>query len=110
MGSLFSGKQERLIDERGAWLHGLEVLGPVDARRWDLDRPDGFPHMLCVEEWSLPGASHFIELSFKVDAGAAGDARTDFRALLRNLALDPSGDQEPKTPRVLKFFAARLDG
>jgi hypothetical protein len=110
LGSLFSGKQERLLGERDASLHGLEVLGPVDARKWDLDRPDGFPHPLTVEEWSLPDATHFIELSFKVPAAAATGARTDFRALVRALGLDLLGDQAPKTARVLEFFAARLGG
>ena len=35
--------------------------------------------------------------------------RTAFRALLTGLELDVAGDQTPKTPRVLKFFADRLD-
>jgi hypothetical protein len=65
VGSLFSGKQERLIADYapdGISLHLLEVLGPVDARKWDLDNPDGFPHTLSVEEWSLPDTTRFIEL------------------------------------------------
>ena len=69
VGSLFSGKQEQLIADYapdGISLHELEVLGPVDARKWDLDNPEGFPHALSVEEWSLPDATRFIELSFKV--------------------------------------------
>ena len=50
LGSLFSGKQEQLIADvcaaDGISLHELEVLGPVDARKWDLDNPEGFPHTL----------------------------------------------------------------
>ena len=55
VGSLFSGKQERFIVDfapDGTSLHDLVVLGPVDARKWDLDDPEGFPHTLSVEEWS----------------------------------------------------------
>ena len=112
VGSLFSAKQEQLIADYapdGTSLHELEVLGPVDARKWDLDHPKGFPHTLSVEEWSLPDATRFIELSFKVSADEANDAHTAFRALLTGLELDVAGDQTPKTPRVLKYFADRLD-
>lgn len=112
VGSLFSGKQERLIADYapdGISLDELEVLGPVDARKWDLDNTEGFPHALSVEEWSLPDATRFIELSFKVSADEANDAQTAFRALLTGLEVDVAGDQTQKTPRVLKFFADRLD-
>ena len=111
VGSLFSGKQEQLIADYapdGISLNELEVLGPVDARKWDLDDPDGFPHTLSVEEWSLPDATRFIELSFKVPADEATDAQAAFRALLIGLEVDVAGDQTPKTPRVLKYFADRL--
>jgi hypothetical protein len=111
LGSLFSGAQERLIAERaprGVALNHLEVLGPVDARKWELANLDGFPYELAVEEWSLPDATHFIELSFKVDADEAKDAQTAFRDLLTCMEIDLVGDQQPKTPRVLKFFADRL--
>ena len=110
--SLFSGKQQQLIADYapdGTSLHELEVLGPVDARKWDLDNPEGFPYTLSVEEWSLPDATRFIELSFKVSADEAKDANTAFRALLTGLELDVAGDQTAKTPRVLKYFADRLD-
>ena len=111
VGSLFSAKQEQLIADYapdGISLNELEVLGPVDARKWDLDDPDGFPHTLSVEEWSLPDATRFIELSFKVPADEATDAQAAFRALLIGLEVDVAGDQTPKTPRVLKYFADRL--
>jgi hypothetical protein len=112
VGSLFSGKQEQLIADyapQGISLDELEVLGPVDARKWDLDKPEGFPYALSVEEWSLPDATRFIELSFKVSADEANRAQTAFRALLTRLEIDAAGDQTAKTPRVLKFFAGRLD-
>lgn len=111
VGSLFSGKQEQLIDDYapdGISLNELEVLGPVDARKWDLHNLDGFPHTLSVEEWSLPDATRFMELSFKVSAGEATDAQTAFRTLLIGLGVDVAGDQTAKTPRVLEYFANRL--
>jgi hypothetical protein len=110
--SLFSGRQEQLIADYspdGVSLDELYVLGPVDARKWDLDNPEGFPHALSVEEWSLPDATRFIELSFKVTADEANDAQAAFRALLTGLEIGVAGDPTPKTPRVLEFFADRLD-
>jgi hypothetical protein len=110
--SLFSGKQEQLIADYapdGISLDELEVLGPVDAHKWDLDNPEGFPHTLSIEEWSLPDATHFIELSFKVSPDEAKDAHTAFRALLIRLDVKLAGDQTAKTPRVLKYFADRLN-
>jgi hypothetical protein len=114
VGALFGARQEQLFAERapdGASLHGLEVLGPVDARKWDLDALDGFPYALGVEEWSLPDATRFIELSFKTspEEAEAPHARTAFRVLLAGLRVDATADQTPKTPRVLRYFAERLD-
>ena len=57
----------------GTSLNDLEVLGPVDARKWELP-PERFPHKLSVEEWSLPDAPHFVELSFKVAPDEAPSA------------------------------------
>ena len=64
--------------------------------------------ILAVEEWSLPDGTHFLELSFKAEPAEALDARDAFAALLAAWRVDPTGDQQPKTPRVLEFFAARL--
>jgi hypothetical protein len=111
VGSLFSGRQEELVQActpDGLSSHDLEVLGPVDARKWDLENLDDFPHTLCVEEWSLPDASRFIELSFKVSPDEADDAQSAFHGLLAGLRIGLAGDQIAKTPRVLEFFAGRL--
>jgi uncharacterized protein YjbK len=101
---LFDEAQEALLPN-GTKLDDLAVLGPVDARKWELE-PDGFPHKLAVEEWSLPDGTRFFELSFKVDPGEAPAAQRAFKAFLQDL--DIKGDPVAKTPRVLKFFADRL--
>ena len=106
--TLFSGDQERLIHEYapiGISWDELSVLGPVDVRKWELE-PAGFPHEITVEEWELPDESNFIELSIKVRPDQAVDAGRAFRDLLVNRGLDPDGDQQAKTRRVLEFFAA----
>lgn len=110
LSKLFSKAQEALVADglpSGTSLNDLAVLGPVDARKWDLP-PETFPHKLSVEEWSLPDGTHFIELSFKVTPDEAQDAERAFHALLDRLVIGHDGDPDPKTPRVLKFFAGRL--
>ena len=110
LSKLFSKAQEALVADElpsGTSLNDLAVLGPVDARKWDLP-PATFPHELSVEEWSLPDGSHFIELSFKVAPAEAQAAERAFHALLDRLDIGHDGDPDPKTPRVLEFFAERL--
>jgi uncharacterized protein YjbK len=107
---LFSKAQDAAIDDTlpsGTSLDDLTVLGPVDARKWKLTLPT-FPHELAVEEWSLPDGSRFFEVSFKVEPEDAESAKPAFASLLRKLKIGPEGDPSAKTPKVLKFFAARL--
>jgi hypothetical protein len=109
LSKLFSEAQEAVIKRKanGAKLNHLAVLGPVNARKWDLPAIY-FPHKLAVEEWSLPDGSRFFELSFKVDPGEAASAKREFDELLDYLKIGRKGDPDPKTPKVLEFFAARL--
>ena len=106
LSKLFSKAQEACVPSE-ITLNELAVLGPVEARKWELP-PDSFPHELSVEEWSLPDGPHFVELSFKVAPGEAESAERAFHALLDRLEIGHDGDPEPKTPRVLRFFAERL--
>ena len=110
LSKLFTKAQEALVAGElpsGTSLNDLAVLGPVDARRWDLP-PGTFPHTLAVEEWSLPDGTHFIELSFKVAPDEAQAAERAFHALLDHLKIGHDGDPDPKTPKVLRFFAEQL--
>ena len=110
LSKLFSKAQEAIIEDAqpsGTALDDLAVLGPVMARKWELP-PEAFPHKLSVEEWSLPDGTHFVELSFKVEPDEAASAEQAFHSLLDRLGIGHDGDPEPKTPRVLRFFAERL--
>ena len=110
LSKLFTKAQEALVAGElpsGTSLNDLGVLGPVDARKWDLP-PGTFPHTLAVEEWSLPDGTHFIELSFKVAPDEAQAAERAFHALLDHLKIGHDGDPDPKTPKVLRFFAEQL--
>ena len=110
LSKLFTKAQEALVADElpsGTSLNDLAVLGPVDARKWELP-PRTFPHALSVEEWSLPDGTHFIELSFKVAPGEAQAAERAFHVLLDRMGIGHDGDPDPKTPKVLRFFAGRL--
>jgi hypothetical protein len=110
LSKLFTKAQEVLVADglpSTTSLNDLVVLGPVDARKWELP-PETFPHKMSVEEWTLPNGPHFIELSFKVAPDEAQTAARAFHSLLDRLKIGHNGDPDPKTPRVLKFFAERL--
>jgi uncharacterized protein YjbK len=102
VGKLFSQAQEALVAPQD--VDELTVLGPIDARKWDLPK-EIFPLDLSVEQWSLPDGTHFFELSFKVKPEQRDDAQRAFAALLKELEI--KGDPEAKTPKVLRFFAAQ---
>ena len=109
-GKLFSKAQEALVEDalpHGTSVNDLAVLGPVDARKWELP-PETFPHKLSVEEWSLPDGTHFVELSFKVAPDEAQSAEREFHALLDRLEIGHDGDPDPKTPRVLEVLRGAL--
>jgi hypothetical protein len=109
--SLFSREQKALVKAyapKRVRLDDLKVLGPVDARKWVFDDLDGFPYKLCIEEWSLPDTTRFIELSIKVKRKEAKQAEAAFHALLKRLGVKSAKRQEQKTPLVLEFFADRL--
>jgi hypothetical protein len=111
IGSLFSHRQEDLVKAyapEGVGFDDVKVLGPVDARKWVFDDLDDFPYKLCIEEWSLPDTTRFIELSIRVKRKEASRAQATFHALLERIGVEDAQGQEQKTPRVLKFFADRL--
>jgi hypothetical protein len=53
----------------------------------------------------VSGGPHFIELSFKVEPEKKAAAKQAFHELLKHLKINPKGDPDPKTTRVLEFFA-----
>ena len=108
--TLFSKEQKALFEAYadGIKLNSLRTLGPVKAKKWELDKLDGFPYELCIEEWNLEDEMRFYELSIKVPRKQAKQAHAAFRALLERLGLNTEGEQTAKTPVVLDFFAKRL--
>jgi hypothetical protein len=97
---LFKGAQEDLVSE--SW-DDIEPLGPVHAHLWELTY-DTVPKKVGVEEWTLSGGPHFIELSFKADPEDEDEARQGFHALLDRLGIGHDG-RPAKTEIVLAYFA-----
>jgi hypothetical protein len=108
LSKLFNKEQEAIIEAalpRGTKLDDLEVLGPIHARKWDLPAEVLPPYELCVEEWSLPDASRFLEISFKAERFDGARAKQAFNGLLDRLGIGHEGDPDPKTLNALEFFA-----
>ena len=110
LSKLFSKAQKTLIAPalpKGTKLDDLQVLGPINALKWELE-PNGFPYELAVEEWTIIGGPHFIELSFKVDRDDTKQARKAWNALLDDHGFSREHPQDAKTAVVLNYFAEKL--
>jgi hypothetical protein len=110
LSKLFSKEQEAIIEAAlpdGTELDDLEVFGPIHARKWDLPADVLPPYELSVEEWSLPDASRFLEISFKTQRVNGARAQQAFHGLLDRLKIGHDGDPDPKTLNALEFFAAQ---
>jgi hypothetical protein len=110
IGKLFSSAQERFLREfyKGQAVFGkLRVMGPIRVLRWKLKHAN-FPQELTVEEWRLPDGEDLVEVSIKVLPHTAHQAQEELNHHLRQLGLDPQGDQNTKTRTALEHFAGRL--
>jgi hypothetical protein len=108
LSKLFDKEQEAIIAAAlpdNAKLDDLQVLGPIDARKWELPADVLPPYELCVEEWSLPDAGRFLEISFNAQRVDGLRAQEAFHGLLDRLGIGHEGDPDPKTMNALEFFA-----
>jgi len=105
---LFSKKQEQLVAEFGpaaiTW-DDLGPMGPIAVSKWKVGFDD-FDHEIVVERWKLPDKSDLVELSIKVEPGAATKASDDFLSFLEQRGLVIEDDQQTKTRGALTFFTA----
>lgn len=104
---LFSKEQEQFVEDI---LHiplkfdDLEILGPVEVRRWK-KQPDDFDQEICVECWEFPDGKDIVELSVKVEPNQAVSACNAFERYLKQLGLNTDVKQEAKAFYALKYFA-----
>jgi uncharacterized protein YjbK len=101
---LFDAAQEGLVPVD--W-DDIVAFGPIHAHLWELEYAE-LPEKLAVEEWTVSGGPHFVELSFKVKPGELAAAKQAFHALLDELKIDRKG-RPAKTEIVLDHFAAKHD-
>jgi hypothetical protein len=107
---LFSKDQVRFLSEfyqRPVDFEQLRSLGPIRVLHWTTEHK-GIPYELASEEWRLPDGENLLEVSIKVEPDEAAKARRAFDSYLRELGLDPAGDQETKTRTALEYFARTL--
>jgi hypothetical protein len=110
LSKLFKKEQETLIApalEDVTSLDNLQVLGPINAGKWEF-KPDGFDYELAVEEWTVEKGPHFVELSIKVDRDKADEAQPKWHALFDVPGISRKHEQVSKTREVMEYFADKL--
>jgi hypothetical protein len=102
---LLSPAQEELAKRLLLGLDGLELLGPVDAYKWEQD-VDGLERELAFELWEV-GDLRFLELSTRAERRPGA-----VQARLHEIVGDLQGDepQETKTRTVLEYLAKAAAG
>jgi hypothetical protein len=79
---------------------GVKRLGPVQVRTYEpADR------RFVVEMWSLPDGARYIEMSKKVEAGAAQRGRAELEAVLARAGLAICPDQSSQAGNKLRALA-----
>jgi hypothetical protein len=82
------------------------ALGPIRSRTWKAGLKD-FETELTVEEWTLPNATRFLELSTKVKSESIDEARKTLSEYLAKHKLTVGEDQETKTRLALEYLAPK---
>ena len=85
----------------------LSPLGPIRVLCWQSAHKE-FPYRLTIEEWRLPNGEDLVEVSIKVSPDEEKTAVKHFEGHLRELGLDPNGEQQTKTRTALTYFAKTL--
>jgi hypothetical protein len=109
---LFSKEQRQLFAEHapeGLSLDDLSILGPIFVLKvkWP---PSGLERKLVVEFWLYPDESRILELSTKCLPHEAFQVAAELRAYLAERGIELTGEQAPKTRRVLDYFSQQLHG
>jgi hypothetical protein len=100
---LLSDAQAKLAEKLLLGLGRLELLGPVDAFKWELT-VEGLEEKVVAELWEVDERLRFLELSMRVEEDPGGaQRRLEGTVGGRGLKIDP--EQETKTKIVLEHFA-----
>jgi hypothetical protein len=102
---LLSDAQAALAAELLLGLGGLELLGPIRARKWD-PGAGGLGAKVAAELWEIDEGPRFLELSMRVDVDAdPGGLQRRLEETVRDAGLEIGSEQETKTKTVLTHFA-----
>jgi hypothetical protein len=110
LSSLLSKEQRAFLSDHGpeeVALEDLRVLGPILVLKLKFE-PEGLGRELVVELWTYPDNARVLELSTKCAPGEAFQVAAEARVFLTRRGVDLAGDQQTKTAKALKYFAARL--
>jgi hypothetical protein len=105
---LFSKDQRAFYEAHapdGLKLDALAILGPIFTLRVKWAPGNGLPRMVG-EMWLYPDGSRIMELSTKCSPGEGFQVAAEARAFLTERGVDLSGEQETKTRKALRYFAA----
>jgi hypothetical protein len=99
---LLTDEQRALAEELLLPVHAVELLGPIEARKWDPDQ-DGD---VAAELWDVAVDMHFLEVSLRVTDDPDGAMKDlEQRVMKAGLRIDPM--QNTKTTTVLRHLAER---
>lgn len=85
----------------------LAVLGPLIARRWQVEDP-GCPWPITAELWKRGDGKRLLEVSIKAPAVQAAFAIGGFMAFLAELGAERDRNQQTKTRWALDYYVAKL--
>jgi hypothetical protein len=91
----------------GVGLDDLATLGPIFVLKLRFT-PEEFDRRLVAEMWLYPDGSRLLELSTRCAPAEAFQVAAEMRAFLAGHGVDLSGEQQTKTRKALKYFAAAL--
>jgi hypothetical protein len=99
---LLTDEQRALAEELLLPLHAVELLGPIEARKWD----PGHDGDVAAELWDVAVDMHFLEVSLRVTDDPEGAMKDlERRVMKAGLRIDPM--QNTKTATVLRHLAER---
>jgi hypothetical protein len=107
---LFSKEQRQLYAEHapdGLEIDDLAMLGPIFVLKLRFT-PGELARRLVAEMWLYPDGSRVLELSTRVESRQAFQAAAETRAFFAGRGIEISGEQEAKTNKALRWFAANL--
>ena len=107
---LFTRRQEKFLGALAGdriEFNELNVLGPLQAHRWQFADP-ACPWPMTAELWKRADGARLMELSIKAPVVQAAVAIAGFMAHLAEIGAERDLAQQTKTRWALEFYAERL--